>query len=406
MANVIPVVFCFDKRIILGASVAIKSLIDCAKDTTTYDIRILHSDINKNLQTQLSKLIEGTRHKIKFHTIDESQFKNAPHNNGSWKLNVYYRLLIPEVLTEYDKAIYSDVDVLFKEDLADVFSTDLEGYEVAAIPTCTVESIKINDPKRYFKENKNEKSYISGFIVFNNKLMREEKTIDKFFETIKVFKDRLVYFDMDCFNLTCTRIKDLPMSYCVFESMYEFTDLTKIREYKILATLYTIDELKQAVENPVIIHYAGELGKPWQRKWVPDYYQEYIDKIPKCLQKYTFRDLRKKFLSKTKFPNQKYDVGIVNYFNTQNYGACLTAYALQELIRNLGYTCGFVNETKIRNKYKLSFGTLFTNRFLRKFPRFNNLKMVGKLANIFISGSDQVLRPQYLKRFGRNHKMV
>ena len=42
MANVVPIVFCFDKRIILGASVAIKSLIDCAKDETTYDIAIIN----------------------------------------------------------------------------------------------------------------------------------------------------------------------------------------------------------------------------------------------------------------------------------------------------------------------------------------------------------------------------
>lgn len=395
----IPVVFTFDKRIILGAAVSIKSLIDCANPETEYDIYVYHPDIDEKTEVEFKKMTEGTRHNITFEYISKDKFKNAPINKGgSWTEIVYYRLLIPELLPQYDKVIYSDVDVLFKKDLADIFLTDLEGYEAAAVPTCTVESIKTNHPKRYFEENKNKKNYISGFLIFNNKLMREERTVDKFFETIRVFKDRLVYFDMDCFNLTCTKIKDLPMNYCVFESMYEFTDLTRIREYKILTTLYTIDELKQAVEKPAIIHYAGELGKPWQRKWIPDYYQEYIDKIPKYLQKYTFRDIRKKFLSKTKFPNQKYDVGIVNFFNTQNYGACLTAYALQELIRNLGYTCGFVNESKIRNKYKLSFGTLFTNRYLIKFPRFNNLKKVGKLANIFISGSDQVLRPQYLKR--------
>ena len=45
MATVIPVVLCFDSRIILGAAVTIKSLLDTAKDTTYYDIRILHSDL-------------------------------------------------------------------------------------------------------------------------------------------------------------------------------------------------------------------------------------------------------------------------------------------------------------------------------------------------------------------------
>ena len=42
----IPVVFSFDSRIVLGASVAIKSLLDCAKEDTVYDVRIFHSDLD------------------------------------------------------------------------------------------------------------------------------------------------------------------------------------------------------------------------------------------------------------------------------------------------------------------------------------------------------------------------
>lgn len=44
--NKIPVVFTFDKRIILGAAVTIKSLIDTAKPETEYDIYVYHPDID------------------------------------------------------------------------------------------------------------------------------------------------------------------------------------------------------------------------------------------------------------------------------------------------------------------------------------------------------------------------
>ena len=129
----IPVVLNFDSRIILGASVTVLSLLDSAKDDTVYDFRIFHSDISDKDQKALSQLVENTRHEMKFHYIDEKQFEGAPHNNGSWRLNVYYRLLTPEVLTEYDKAIYTDVDVLFKKDLQEVFATDLTGYEINSL---------------------------------------------------------------------------------------------------------------------------------------------------------------------------------------------------------------------------------------------------------------------------------
>lgn len=394
----IPIVFCFDKRIILGASVAIKSLIECAKPDTTYDIRIFHSDIPEKTQSALRQLVFNTRHKMKFHFIDESLFADAPCNSGSWKRNVYYRLLTPEILKEYDKAIYSDVDVLFKKDLQEVFSADIENFEIAAPATCTTQSIKEYNPKRFFKENKNDKNYISSFILFNNKRMREEKTVRKFFDTIDKFKDRLVYFDMDALNLTCTKIKPLPLNYTVFESLLEYTDPTKISEYNVLKSLYSVEKLKQMAQDPVIIHYAGALGKPWQRKWIPEYYKEYIDKLPKNLVRHTLRDLRKKYFGKNKFPEQHFDVALVNFFHSQNHGACLTAYALQELIKDLGYSVAFVNEFDVRDKYKLSFGTLFVNRYLRRAPKFNNLKRAGEIADIFISGSDQVFRPEYLKK--------
>ena len=85
MANVIPVVFCFDKRIILGASIAIKSLLDCAKDDTTYDIRIFHDDLSLENQKNISKLTQNTRHNIAFHYINSEIFNKAPKSKGSWK---------------------------------------------------------------------------------------------------------------------------------------------------------------------------------------------------------------------------------------------------------------------------------------------------------------------------------
>lgn len=85
---------------------------------------------------------------------------------------LYYRLLTPELLPQYDKAIYIDVDVLFKKDLSEVFNIDISGYECAAVP------VELNSDKmichKYFPENKNKYIYISSFLVMNLKLMREK----------------------------------------------------------------------------------------------------------------------------------------------------------------------------------------------------------------------------------------
>lgn len=295
--NTIPVVFTFDKRIVLGAAVTVKSLIDTAKPETAYDIYVYHPDIDNKTAKEFEKMLEGTNHSIHFEYISKDRFKNAPINKGgSWTEIVYYRLLIPELLPQYDKVIYADTDVLFKDDLTEAYNIDLTDYECAAV------AMEPNNENmichKYFPENKNELTYISSFIIFNCKKLREEKFVDKVFDVIKTFNTRLKFFDLDTLNIACDKIYNLPYRYGVFQSLYYSDDWSKSAEYKFIKHVYSDEELKKEVKNVVMLHYAGKLGKPWRRKFVPDDYKEYINKIPKSLRRYTFRDLRKKLFSK------------------------------------------------------------------------------------------------------------
>lgn len=293
MAN-IPIVFTFDKRIILAAAVAIKSLIQNAKDST-YEIHILHSDIELKYQKEFNELTKNSKHTICFHYIDPKTFKGLKKSKGSWREIVYYRLMIPEVLRNYDKVIYSDVDVFFKGDLEEVYNLNIEDYELGAVKAEKNTQDAIGH--KYFNENKNEFIFWSGFLLLNCKKLREENYFEKFLKTARVFYDRLKYFDLDVMNLTCDKIYPVDFSYCVLETIYAFDDYKKAPEYEFLKEVYSEKEIIEAKTNPKIIHYAGKLGKPWRRKNPPLYYKEYIYSLNKGLKKYTFRDLRKKFFS-------------------------------------------------------------------------------------------------------------
>ncbi|AIT09028.1 glycosyl transferase [Candidatus Francisella endociliophora] len=294
----IPIVFTFDKRIILGAATAIKSLIDTAKATTSYDIYVYHPDISQKYIKLFEQMISKTNHSIKFEYIDKSKFKDAPINKGgSWTEIVYYRLLIPELLPQYDKVIYSDVDVLFTEDMSDIYKTSLNGYELGAVAAekNSLESVG----HKYFEENKNEYIYWSGFLLMNTELMRELNFIDRCFATVKNFNQRLKFFDLDTINITSNKIKSLPFKYCTLQSIFYLKELNQATEYIYLKDVYSDEELIDAKNNPAIIHYAGKPGKPWRMKKPYPNYKEYIEKVPKELKKYTFRDIRKRIFSKT-----------------------------------------------------------------------------------------------------------
>lgn len=65
----------------------------------------------------------------------------------------------------------------------------------------------------------------------NLKLMREEKTVQKFLEIISSFNKRLKFFDLYILNIACDRFYDLPFSYGTFQSIFYKEDVTKAREY-------------------------------------------------------------------------------------------------------------------------------------------------------------------------------
>ena len=107
-----------------------------------------------------------------------------------------------------------------------------------------------------------------------------------------------------------------------------------------------------------------------------------------------------------KYEETHYDIGLVNFYHSQNYGACLTAYALQEIILELGYTCAYVNEFRLKKRDVNRFGRVFVNKYLKLMPKFHSTKKAGKMADIFITGSDQVFRPSYMKRKGKRDKYL
>ena len=268
--NIIPIVFCFDEKCLLPASIAIKSLIDNKKENTEYKIFVLHNGISEENKNKFQKITS-----IEWIFVNDENFNGYPIND-IWPEIVYYRLLIPDLIKNYDKIIYSDIDVLFKKDLTEIYNLDLEeSYWAGVIAEKNDFDTQCH---KYFPENKNSHIYMSGFMLINAKKWRNANIFNKFIDNIKVFKDRLRFFDLDLLNITCNDIKSIPFNYCVLENIYHSKNITKAKEYPWLTKVYSHDELIQAKNNPVIIHYAGKNPKIWKRNKynMPRYYWKYI----------------------------------------------------------------------------------------------------------------------------------
>ncbi|MBR6722669.1 Coenzyme F420 hydrogenase/dehydrogenase, beta subunit C-terminal domain [bacterium] len=99
--------------------------------------------------------------------------------------------------------------------------------------------------------------------------------------------------------------------------------------------------------------------------------------------------------------NDKCDYLLINFFwSGNNYGAVLTAYALQQFIDEFGFKSKFLNtgEHKRYENYETSTFGDFAHEFLNisKSYKFKQAKKLSQKVKGVILGSDQVLRPDAL----------
>lgn len=91
-------------------------------------------------------------------------------------------------------------------------------------------------------------------------------------------------------------------------------------------------------------------------------------------------------------------IDIINFWHTNNYGANLTAFALQNVLQQLGFENELVNNSLNINEIRLKkcFGFDFQKQHLiTTKPVAQSADVLNSYCEIFITGSDQVFRPIY-----------
>ena len=269
--NRIPIAFAFDNNLILPACVCLSSLLANAKEDTFYDIFILHSQSEKLKKDALNKLaLYFKNYEIHYRIVDDTF--DAAYQIRGINTVTYYRLLIPELIPEYDKIIYSDVDVIFQDDLSNLFfSTDLNGYYLAGVNSLAHLMLGMKAYYERFRIDSTANIY-AGNLIINSKALLQDGIIKKFKEHAQ---KQYQYQDMDIVNIVCAgKIKYLSPSFCVTNYFMDFA-LNRKNE---LFTLWSDQEIQNAIFKG-IIHYNGP--KPWKGYCINfDIWWEYYRKSP------------------------------------------------------------------------------------------------------------------------------
>ena len=268
----IPIVFTFDNNMIMPASVCISSLLMNASADTFYDIFILHSE---KCDFSKSQLVDIPNHysncKITFRTVN-SEFVTAYEIRGI-TTTAYYRLLIPDLIPEYEKILYSDVDVIFRENLSKYYQIHLDGYSMAGVDNASALSPGV---QKYVREklgiDHKYGHFYSGNLIINSKKIKEDNLIPQFRE---LAKRNFHQQDMDIINIACYgKIKALTPAFCLTNYLTEIL----VKRKQEMLSFFTNDEIEHALKYG-IVHYNGP--KPWKQYCVNfDIWWEYYRKSP------------------------------------------------------------------------------------------------------------------------------
>lgn len=276
----VPIAFAFDNNLVFPACICLSSLLMNAKEGTFYDIFILHSSKVELSKEQLNELPRHFNHcRIQYRAVDNT-FEQSFEIRGITAAT-YYRLLIPELIPEYDKVIYADVDIIFRMDLSELYETDIGDNYIAATRELGMNLTK--DGQKYIDSmpELNIGEYIqAGFILMNNKAILKDCIHLQF----KKWSDKKLKFqDQDILNVVCKgKIYYLSLEY----NMTDYTYMFAMRQRSLIENLFSDAEIKNALKSGNI-HYNGH--KPWKKYSVNfDIWWEYYRKSPFFDEKFYF----------------------------------------------------------------------------------------------------------------------
>ena len=234
--NVIPIFMAVDNNYIPFLGVALKSIIDNVSQQNRYEIKVLYTSVTEENKKKIEEYqtenvgIEFVNLSYKLQEIQEKLYTRNYFSNTT-----YFRLFIPELYPEYDKAVYIDSDTITLVDIARLYNTEMGDNLIAGIPDGAVQAIPIfQDYVEKVVGVSNYNNYFNaGIIVMNLKALREYKFQEKFLYMLEKIKFEVAQ-DQDYLNRLCKgRVKLLGFEWNRMPAMGEQEGELNIIHYNL-----------------------------------------------------------------------------------------------------------------------------------------------------------------------------
>lgn len=254
----IPIFFATDDGYIPFLAVSLQSLIDNSSRENKYVIRILYTSISEENQKKIKKY-ERENVSIEFVDFNKhvEKIKDKLFTRDYYSKTTYYRLFIPTLYPQYDKALYLDSDIIILSDIADLYNTDLGENLVGAAPDDVIQTIEVfrNYAEKVVGVADHRNYFNAGILLMNLDELRKFNFQEKLIYLLGQIKFSVAQ-DQDYLNRICkgrTRIID--------------------KAWNRMPIAVVQGEEAAKGENLKLIHYNLAF-KPWHFEDIP--YQEHF----------------------------------------------------------------------------------------------------------------------------------
>lgn len=207
MNTEIPVFFSIDDGYSPFLAAALCSAIKNCDKSRRFRAIVLHENVSEKNKQRL-KALETDNFSIDFIPMEKG-FEGITDRISNrfrekFTLTIYFRLFIPTMFPEYDKAIYIDSDVIVTGDLAGLYDTDIGNNFFGACADLSV--VDVEPLAKYMEEAvgvDRDKYVNSGVLLMNTKKLRESGFEKHFLDLLTTYHFETVAPDQDYINAIC-----------------------------------------------------------------------------------------------------------------------------------------------------------------------------------------------------------
>lgn len=278
----INIAYCTDDNYMMPTLVSMTSAIETASKDSFYKFTVLvPEELSKENKQRLETFKKQHKSNASLNVVNmgtafsDSDFKQ-------WSKAAYFRLLLPEILSNEKKCIYLDGDTIVRKDLYEMYQTDMKDYHIAGIRDYVRKSYITDNLEIPYDE------YIcSGVLILNLDNLRKDNMVEIFKKYVCEQNEtgKYHFVDQDILNKACYgKIRHLPFKYGAFT----FRNNKAISKYnKKSFWQWPKKEWEEGVKDATVVHFVG--GKPWKVTRKNKYYNEWNEIAKKVRKIYKFK---------------------------------------------------------------------------------------------------------------------